>query len=247
MPKLAFFWILPALICVTNFAFAKPYDLSHLTVSQFDADYQALLEKQQTLENQLAPESWKYINNKSMRHKLRLSKTQWQLTQEYLQWQNQWTAFAPVINFRDDLINLYSSQMQTQPDTALVKESTLIALTLVSKTHVLRKQFNMSFIPIWQNFLINIKIRKRGFCYHWANDLLETIIPLERNYFNVTWSESGPGTLSEHNVATLFPKGKEYKDGLFFDPWRTGGKPFWRSPLKDPHFNWKKRPEYGTY
>lgn len=247
MSKRTICWFLLIILSFSHAAVAKPYDISTVTVTQFNTEYPQLLADQQNFTNQLSPQAWQYIHNKPMRHKIRLSKTQRALVQDYLKWEKKWEAYAPIAQFRDDLVTMYTTTMQTQPAQPLIDESTLLSLTLINRTHVLRKEFNMSFIPIWQNFLINSHIRQRGFCYHWANDLLETIIPLPRQHFSVTWSESNPGTLSEHNVTTIFPKGKEYKDGLFFDPWRTGGHPFWRSPIKDPHFNWKKREEYGTY
>lgn len=218
-----------------------------ITAQEFEEHYQKLKDEKTQLETHLSAQSLSYLTNVSTQHQKKVTKKQKPWVQRYRAWERDWKTFMPVAKFRDDLIQTYFTKYGQTQNVELKNEATRIALTLFSKTKQLKKQFRMSSIPTWQNIQIDLKMKSRGECHHWARDLLEFLKPIDRQYFSITWAESRPKTQHEHNVAIVFPVGQEFTDGLLFDPWRTGGKPFWRAPLKDKHFYWKRWLDYGIY
>lgn len=204
--------------------------------------------KSQSLKMVLSARAWQYIRQPSMRHKIKLKTKQRRFAKEYVKTQDKLLDLEPIASFRNELVKKYLGFHKGTPHSPeLENEATRIALTLFKRTFVLKDEFKMNFIPSLHNFLYDVGLKPAGECYHWAEGLLEQVKPMPREFFLVTWAHSKPKTNAEHNVTVIFPREASFDDGLLFDPWRTGGKPFWRSPKIDPHFKWKKWDDYGIY
>lgn len=126
-------------------------------------------------------------------------------------------------------------------------ETTQLAIELVDEIGHLKGKYKSFALPIVHNMLIDIGVKKRGACKHWAEDLLEFLRPIKREFFHVTWGEANPKKITEHNVAVLYPKHASFYDGVIVDPWRTSGKPFWVQVKKDKHYKWNPWDYYGVY
>lgn len=219
-----------------------------LTAQTLTPTFDSLLQQKQQAKKQLKGSTKQYVLNPSERPKIRLDSKNQKAANDYLELQKKFSRVEPIVQFRNELIEKYQNKLSAETSlNELELEASEIALALFSKTKELKKSYRMSAIPLWQNFLSNMGLKPAGECHHWTKDLLNHIKPIERKFFNVTWAESKPGTIHEHNTTMIFPKWGSFEDGLLFDPWRTGGDPFWRAPKKDKHFHWKKWQDYGIY
>ena len=121
---------------------------------------------------------------------------------------------------------------------AVRREAGLLAFTAIGRTVALQKEYGIHTFPIVHNLLIDVGLKKRGACKHWAEDLLKSFEAIPHPHFTSFWGEAHPGNILEHNVAVLAPVGGTFGDGILIDPWRTAGKPFW-AVVSDDSAHWQ--------
>ncbi len=108
----------------------------------------------------------------------------------------------------------------------------------------LAREWNVTDSPLVHNTKVNLGIRPRGLCYHWADDLearlrqegFETI-ELHRAIAN------HDNFRIEHSTVIISAPGDTMKDGMVLDPWRYGGLLFWSPTLDDSDYRWVERSE----
>lgn len=223
--------------------------LPEITPENFDTVYKNTTVHYEKLAGEIP--DWlkkKFRDDRGMHHKRFLAEEA-QLKKEYEFYLESKRKLDPVFKLKEDLNDLYLKFYRVPPDErdALNHESIALAMELIGQTETLREKYKSFFIPVVHNMMLDVGIRKRGACKHWAEDLLNHLHTVNRNFFSITWGESHPGKFTEHNVAVLIPRGRKFEDGLLFDPWRTSGTPFWIRVTEDKHFRWTQWPDYGTF
>jgi hypothetical protein len=89
-----------------------------------------------------------------------------------------------------------------------------------------------------QNFLINIGMRKFGYCFQWAGELLLRLDALKLKTLDLHWAEADPGS-DEHNVIVVTARGQPFERGILLDSRRYSGR-LLRGPVTgDPGYPWK--------
>ncbi|MCP5464744.1 MAG: hypothetical protein H7A33_06960 [Deltaproteobacteria bacterium] len=234
------------LFCVPVFAKA---DTLKITAANFDEVYQGLRSEFDAIEQNTRASLLRRFKRHRGTQKYRYSKEEALLRDRYLSLEEQLEELEPVRELRDSLKAIYLDKMSLAEERqkALHAESTWLAVSLINKTAELKEKYKSIFIPIVHNMMIDVGVRKRGACKHWAEDLLEYLRPQERRFFDITWGEANVGKITEHNVAVLVPRTLDMQEGLVYDPWRTGGKPFWVRVKEDSHYNWIRWVGYGTF
>ena len=109
----------------------------------------------------------------------------------------------------------------------------------------LRHDYGVIGPPLFNNFLVNLGIRKRGLCFEWAEDLLVHLDALKLNTLELHWAEARAGSLREHNCVVVTAKGQSFRQGIILDCWRHSGHLFW-SPLATDHYQWSEDRNYAT-
>jgi hypothetical protein len=144
-----------------------------------------------------------------------------------------------VEKFEADLLKLSLSEgVKTNP-TLRSQEAQKIAEEIIKGFHDLRKKYKMLRPAIFQNFLVNVKIKEEGFCWHWARDLTKRLIKLHLKEFDLHWAIAHEGKLREHNTLVISSKEMPLEEGLLVDGWRHSGEPFWVLVKNDHHYPWK--------
>lgn len=220
-----------------------------ITPENFDTVYKNTTVHYEKIVSEIPDRLKKKFRNAKGTHRTKFSTGEARLKKEYEFHLENKRKLDPIFKLKEDLNNLYLKFYPVPPDErqALNHESVTLAMELIEETEVLRKKYKSFFIPIVHNMMLDVGIRKRGACKHWAEDLLEHLHTVERRFFSITWGESHPGEFTEHNVAVLIPRGRKFEDGLLFDPWRTSGSPFWVQVTEDKHFRWTQWPDYGRF
>jgi len=116
---------------------------------------------------------------------------------------------------------------------AMIGEAEAIAVIIVDKTRVLSYEFEMTEFPLWHNFLIKLGARKKGYCYHWAEELLKALPSQEYRFFERHWGVHNYTQVTENNAVILTRRGDRLLNGIVYDPWRGKGKAFWRRVSED--------------
>lgn len=159
----------------------------------------------------------------------------------YLQLKKDLTFWETVAGLKRDLVNNYivfNPGTDEEELQAVSREVNRLARAIIEGIGQLQKEYGIHTFPIIHNFLIDLRLKKRGGCKHWAEDLLGIIDTVPHPHFMSYWGEAHPENILEHNVAVLAPKGAPFEQGILIDPWRTAGKPFW-AVVKDDSPHWK--------
>jgi len=105
-----------------------------------------------------------------------------------------------------------------------------------------------SFVnSLFNNFLVNSGIRKRGLCFQWAEDMLAALDALKLASLELHWGEARAGTMRENNAIVVTAKGKPFQSGIVLDCWRHSGRVHWNSVAADHFFPWKENAAYARF
>jgi len=93
--------------------------------------------------------------------------------------------------------------------------------------------------PLLHNLLINLRFKKRGLCYQWAEDMVTKLQTLKLETVELHWGMAGAGKRSEHNTVVVTGPGQPFAEGLVLDPWRRSGELVWR-PVAADSYAWQE-------
>ncbi|MFL6568228.1 MAG: hypothetical protein ACJ8LI_03605 [Chthoniobacterales bacterium] len=102
----------------------------------------------------------------------------------------------------------------------------------------LRQEYGVTSSAGWHNFLIETGARKKGYCFHYAEDILASLRPLHVKTLDVHWATADPGTDTESNCLIFTSKGEPLETGILIDAWREGGRVFWKRANADRDYKW---------
>src|SRR6266404_2778417 len=100
-------------------------------------------------------------------------------------------------------------------------EAELVAVTSHQTARRLAKEWRVVPPANFQNFLIHIGARQRGFCFHWAHDIGAQLAKLPLKTLELHWAEAHPNTHLEHNVVVVTARDQPIAAGYIIDGWRA--------------------------
>jgi hypothetical protein len=104
----------------------------------------------------------------------------------------------------------------------------------------LARKWRMVSSPTMQSFLINIGVKKGGYCYQFATELLLRLDAQKLQTLDLHWAESDAGTDTEHNVIAVTARGQPFAQGIMLDNWRHAGHLLWGPLNGDPSHTWQE-------
>jgi len=93
--------------------------------------------------------------------------------------------------------------------------------------------------PLFHNFMVNLGLKKRGLCYHWAEDLMGRLQALKLATLDLHWGIARAGTSREHNSVVVTAKGQPFERGIVLDAWRHSGRLYWTHVSTD-RYPWEE-------
>lgn len=101
-------------------------------------------------------------------------------------------------------------------------------------------QYQITDPPLIHNTKVNMGLRPRGLCWHWAEDMEKRLkqeafetLDLHRAIAN----SKNPFRI-EHSTTIVSRKGDTMFDGIVLDPWRKGGRLTWIATRADTDYKW---------
>ncbi len=143
---------------------------------------------------------------------------------------------------RTDVAGLEAALLALGPDVDPA-EATRAAHMAFAVADELRLEYEIVDAPLVHNAKVNVGLKKRGLCYHWARDI-QTRMTHARYaslQFNRLVANAENPFLLEHSTAVVFARGDSWKNGIVLDPWRTGGFLHWDQVRDDTKYGWKLR------
>jgi len=118
-------------------------------------------------------------------------------------------------------------------------EAELVSVTAHTTARRLAKEWRVVPPCIFQNFLIHIGARQRGFCFHWAYGIGAQLKELRLRTLVLHWGAAYAGGRLEHNCVVVTARGQAFRDGYIIDGWRNAGRLCWW-PVKKDDYPWKE-------
>jgi hypothetical protein len=115
-------------------------------------------------------------------------------------------------------------------------EAELLSVTAHTTSRSLAREYRIVLNPEFQNFLINIGLRQRGYCAHFARDIGTRLKTLQLKTLVLHWGAAFAGTSGEDNCLVVTARNQPFQDGIILDGWRRAGRLFWCSVREDHEY-----------
>ena len=158
-------------------------------------------------------------------------------------------AYAPSVNARPrgELVLANSAEDEalrarliTLSPSVNPEEARRVAYIAYTAGQELARKWRMVPSPTVQSFLINIGLKKGGYCYQFATELLLRLDAQKLQTLELHWAESDAGTDTEHNVIVVTARGQPFAQGIMLDNWRHSGHLLWGPLNGDPDHTWQE-------
>ena len=110
-------------------------------------------------------------------------------------------------------------------------EAELVSETAHTASRSLAREYRLVWNPAFQNLLIHLGKRERGYCGHYTRDIGERLRALRLKTLVLHWGSAFAGAERENNCLVVTARNQPFEEGISMDAWREAGKLFW-SPLK---------------
>lgn len=129
------------------------------------------------------------------------------------------------------------------------EEAARAARISYERTEELRIAYGISSPPLIHNMKVNMGIKSRGLCWHWADDMQERLAAENFQTLQLHRAIANHDVLFriEHSTVIISAKGDDMTAGIVIDPWRMGGELFWSRTLEDDRYSWVPRTEVFEY
>lgn len=122
------------------------------------------------------------------------------------------------------------------------KEAKILSNEMFKQSQFLKESYALISPPLFHNFLVNIGVKERGYCWHFAIDMLKHAKSLKLKSFDYYIGGANLGDYwKEHNTLVVTCKGCNFDDGIILDPWRNSGKLFYSKVKNDDKYEWFQR------
>jgi hypothetical protein len=115
-------------------------------------------------------------------------------------------------------------------------EAEQISETAHTTARRLAREYRVVLNPELQAFLVNVGLRKRGWCGHWAADIGARLKELKPRTLVLHWGVAYDHTSSENNCLVVTARNQPFQDGIILDGWRRAGRLFWCPVRKDDEY-----------
>jgi hypothetical protein len=120
-------------------------------------------------------------------------------------------------------------------------EAELLSVTAHTASRSLAREYRVAWCPAFQNLLIHMGKRERGYCGHYARDIGSRLKELKLRTLVLHWGAAYAGTLDENNCLVVTARNQPFQDGIILDGWRNAGRLFWCALKKDSAYQYAGR------
>jgi len=100
-------------------------------------------------------------------------------------------------------------------------------------------EYEVQTPALMHNTLINLGLKQRGLCYHYANDLLDYL--KSKNYKSIDFKKviAKRGEYFEHTALILTRDDIKFENAIIFDAWRDSGELYFSRIKNDTRYKWE--------
>ena len=130
-----------------------------------------------------------------------------------------------IKDLRDALVRL-------SPDVD-PNEAEELSATAHTLSRQLAKEYGVTLFPGFQNFLVNIGAREKGFCAHYTRDMGARLREFHFKTLVLHWGAAYAKLEDENNALVITARGQKFDQGIVLDAWRRAGRLWWSPVMKD--------------
>ncbi|PLY05063.1 MAG: hypothetical protein C0625_13585 [Arcobacter sp.] len=147
--------------------------------------------------------------------------------------QNRKVINKSMINLSDDIKKL-SKEINE-------KESINVSYDAITYSKFLANKYEVIKPALFHNTLVNLNLKEKGYCYHYANDLMKYLEDKKYKSFYFQKVVANRGEYFEHNSLILTRDDVSFENSIVLDAWRDSGILFWSKVKDDKRYKWEKR------
>jgi len=106
-------------------------------------------------------------------------------------------------------------------------EAELVSVTAHTASRSLAREYGLVWFSGFQNLLIHMGKRQRGYCGHYTRDIGERLQELRLKTLVLHWGAAYAGTPAENNCLVVTARNQPFEEGIVMDGWRNSGELFW--------------------
>src|SRR5207245_11339531 len=115
-------------------------------------------------------------------------------------------------------------------------EAELVSVTAHTASRSLAREYRAVWFSGFQNLLIHMGKRQRGYCGHYTRDIGERLKALRLKTLVLHWGAAYAGTPGENNCLVVTARNQPFEDGIILDGWRRAGRLFWSAGREDHEY-----------
>lgn len=119
------------------------------------------------------------------------------------------------------------------------EEARIFSHDAIKYSKILANTYEVTTPALLHNTLINMNIKTRGYCYHYANDLHKYFIKKRLESFYFIRAVALRGKYFEHSSLVLTRDDLSFENSLVLDAWRNTGDLFWSKVKDDKKYDWE--------
>ncbi|WP_428024034.1 hypothetical protein [Arcobacter sp.] len=142
-------------------------------------------------------------------------------------------------NLANDKLAILLSSLNEKVDK---KEAQTLSNEMFKQAEFLKESYGLVSPPLFHNFLVNIGVKEKGLCWHFALDMLKHAKSLKLKSFDYYFGVANLGDYwKEHNTLVVTCKSCNFENGIVLDPWRNSGELFFSKVKNDDEYEWFQR------
>lgn len=144
-------------------------------------------------------------------------------------------------NLQKEQISLLENDINKLSKQINKEEAKDAAFKAISFSKRLANDYDIVSPPLFHNLLVNMNIKEKGYCYHFANDLMEYLKKQNYKSFKFIRIVANKGEYFEHGSVLLTRDDIKFENSLVLDAWRNSGELFFIKIKEDKIYKWEKR------
>ena len=131
-------------------------------------------------------------------------------------------------------------------DKVNINEAQILSNEMFKQASFLKESYALVSPPLFHNFLVNVGVKEKGYCWHFAIDMSKHAKSLKLKSFDYYYGVANLGDYwKEHNTLVVTCKNCSFYDGIVLDPWRNSGELFFSKVKNDNEYEWFQRGDKG--
>lgn len=120
-------------------------------------------------------------------------------------------------------------------------EAKSLAYEAINHSKKLANEYEIVAPALFHNSLVNMGIKQKGYCYHYANDLKAYLHSKKFKSFKLIKAVANKGEYFEHTSLVLTRDDISFENSIILDAWRDSGILYFSKVKDDKRYKWEKR------